>query len=45
MIQYTGWRQKTGETFFTTKGSGQAIALDLAHAAPGFAEASAPTAG
>jgi hypothetical protein len=38
MIQYTGWRQKTGETFFTTKGSGQPIALDLAHAAPGFAE-------
>jgi hypothetical protein len=39
LLQYTGWRQKTGETFFTTKGRGQPIALDLAHAAPGFAEA------
>jgi hypothetical protein len=38
LIQYTGWRQKTGETFFTTKGSGQPIALDLVHVAPGFAE-------
>jgi hypothetical protein len=39
IIQYTGWRQKTGETFFTTRGRGQPISLDLAHAAPGFAEA------
>ena len=39
LIQYTGWRQRTGETFFTTKGRGQPIALDIAHAAPGFAEA------
>jgi FKBP-type peptidyl-prolyl cis-trans isomerase len=39
LLQYTGWRQKTGETFFTTKGRGQPIAIDLAHAAPGFAEA------
>jgi hypothetical protein len=39
VIQYTGWRQKTGETFFTSRGRGQPISLDLAHAAPGFAEA------
>jgi hypothetical protein len=39
LLQYTGWRQKTGETFFTTKGRDQPIALDLAHVAPGFAEA------
>jgi FKBP-type peptidyl-prolyl cis-trans isomerase len=38
LLQYTGWRQSTGETFFTTKGRDQPIALDLAHAAPGFAE-------
>ena len=39
LLQYTGWRQNTGETFFTTRGRSQPIALDLAHAAPGFAEA------
>jgi hypothetical protein len=39
LIQYTGWRQRTGETFFSTTGRGQPIAIDLAHAAPGFAEA------
>lgn len=39
LIQYTGWRQRTGETFFSTRGRGRPIALDLAHAAPGFAEA------
>jgi hypothetical protein len=39
VLQYTGWRQKTGETFFTTKGREQPISLDVAHAAPGFAEA------
>src|ERR1044071_6458140 len=38
LVRYTGWRQHTGETFFTT-GSGQPIAIDLAHAAPGFREA------
>jgi peptidylprolyl isomerase len=39
LIHYTGWRQNTGDTFFTTKGRGQPIAFDLAHAAPGFREA------
>jgi hypothetical protein len=39
LVHYTGWRPKTGETFFTTKGNNQPIALDVAHAAPGFAEA------
>ncbi len=39
LVHYTGWRQGTGETFFTTKGRGQPIALDLAHVAPGFGEA------
>jgi hypothetical protein len=39
MIRYTGWRQRTGETFFTTKGRTQPIAIDLANAAPGFREA------
>jgi hypothetical protein len=39
LVQYTGWRQRTGDTFFTTKGHDQPIAMDLATAAPGFAEA------
>jgi FKBP-type peptidyl-prolyl cis-trans isomerase len=39
LVQYTGWRQRTGETFFTTKGRDQPIAQDLSTAAPGFAEA------
>jgi len=39
LILYTGWRQRTGETFFTTKGSAEPMAIDIAHAAPGFAEA------
>ena len=38
LVRYTGWRQRTGETFFTTKSS-QPIAMDIAHAAPGFREA------
>jgi hypothetical protein len=38
LVQYTGWRQRTGDTFFTTKGRGEPIAIDLATAAPGFAE-------
>ena len=37
LIRYTGWRPRTGETFFTTKSS--PIAIDIAHAAPGFREA------
>jgi len=39
LVNYTGWSQKTGSTFFTTKGRDRPIGLDLAHAAPGFAEA------
>jgi peptidylprolyl isomerase len=33
LVRYTGWRQRTGETFFTTRGRGQPIAIDVAHAA------------
>lgn len=39
MITYTGWRQATGETFFTNKGKGQPMPLVLANTAPGFTEA------
>jgi peptidylprolyl isomerase len=38
LVRYTGWRQRTGETFFTTQGRAQPIAIDLAHAAPEFRE-------
>jgi FKBP-type peptidyl-prolyl cis-trans isomerase len=39
VVHYTGWRQRTGDTFFTTRARGQPIALEVAHTAPGFAEA------
>jgi hypothetical protein len=39
LVRYTGWRQRTGETFFTTTGRDQPIAIDVAHAAPGFRDA------
>lgn len=39
LVRYTGWRQRTGVTFFTTQGRAQPIAIDLAHAAPEFREA------
>ena len=39
MVHYTGWRQRTGETFFTTKGSSQPLTLDVEHSAPVFSEA------
>jgi peptidylprolyl isomerase len=39
LVHYTGWRQRTGETFFTTKGISQPMSVDVAHAAPGFSEA------
>jgi hypothetical protein len=39
LVHYTGWRQRTGETFFTTKGNSQPMTLDVAHAQPGFSEA------
>jgi hypothetical protein len=39
LVHYTGWRQRSGETFFTTKGTSEPLAIDVAHAAPGFSEA------
>ena len=39
MVHYTGWRQRTGETFFTTKGNSQALTLDVEHSASAFSEA------
>jgi FKBP-type peptidyl-prolyl cis-trans isomerase len=39
MINYTGWRQSTGETFFSNKSRGQPMPLNLATTAPGFTEA------
>jgi hypothetical protein len=39
MVHYTGWRQRTGETFFTTKVTSQPLSLDVEHAAPMFSEA------
>jgi FKBP-type peptidyl-prolyl cis-trans isomerase len=38
VIKYTGWRQATGETFFSTAARGPAR-MNLAQAAPGFTEA------
>jgi hypothetical protein len=38
LVHYTAWRQRTGATFFSTKGRDQPIAVDVGHAAPGFAE-------
>lgn len=39
MIHYTGWRQSTGETFYTNRASDQPMPLPLANTAPGFTEA------
>jgi hypothetical protein len=39
LIQYTGWNQRTGTTFFSTRGRGQPISIDLSHAVPGVADA------
>ncbi len=39
LINYTGWRQSTGDTFFTNRGRGQPLPLNLSQAAPGFTEA------
>jgi FKBP-type peptidyl-prolyl cis-trans isomerase len=38
MIKYTGWRQASGETFFSNKNAEQAMPLNLASTAPGFTE-------
>ena len=39
MINYTGWQQQSGETFFTNRNHKQAMPLNLATTAPGFTEA------
>lgn len=39
LINYTGWRQETGETFFTNQGRGEPMPLNLSQTAPGFTEA------
>jgi len=39
LINYTGWRQASGETFFTNRGKGKPMRLGLTQAAPGFTEA------
>ena len=38
MIKYTGWRQATGETFFSNRASDKPMPLNLASTAPGFTE-------
>jgi hypothetical protein len=38
LIRYTGWRQSSGETFFTTGTDGQTITVNPGHAAPAFRE-------
>jgi FKBP-type peptidyl-prolyl cis-trans isomerase len=38
-INYTEWKQSTGETFYTTKPRGQPVPLNLASQPKGFAEA------
>ncbi len=38
LVTYTGWKQSTGDTFFTNH-SGKPMPLPLANAAPGFTEA------
>ena len=37
LIQYSGWRQRTGTTFFTTRGRGP-ISVAIGQAAPGLAD-------
>ena len=39
MINYTGWHQTTGETFFTNIKRGTPMPLNLSTTAPGFTEA------
>lgn len=39
LVNYTGWRQATGETFFTNRGRNAPMPLRLPQAAPGFVEA------
>lgn len=39
MVNYTGWRQANGETFYSNRRRGQPMPLNLANTAPGFVEA------
>ena len=39
LINYTGWRHTTGETFFSNKAQGQPMPLNLSSTAIGFTEA------
>lgn len=39
LVNYTGWKPATGETFFTNRGRPQPFRINLVHAAPGFVEA------
>lgn len=39
LLNYTGWKQATGDTFFTTTKKGQPMSVNLASAGPGLAEA------
>jgi FKBP-type peptidyl-prolyl cis-trans isomerase len=36
VIRYTGWRQESGDTFFTTGIDGQTITINPTYAAPAF---------
>jgi FKBP-type peptidyl-prolyl cis-trans isomerase len=38
LIRYTGWRQGTGQTFFTTGTDGQTMTINPDYAAPAFRE-------
>jgi FKBP-type peptidyl-prolyl cis-trans isomerase len=38
LVNYTGWRQASGETFFTNRGSKTPMPIKLPTAAPGFVE-------
>jgi FKBP-type peptidyl-prolyl cis-trans isomerase len=39
LINYTGWKPATGETFYTNKSRGTPMPLNLSTTAPGFTEA------
>jgi FKBP-type peptidyl-prolyl cis-trans isomerase len=39
MLQYTGWKQSSGDTMFSTRTRGQPAPMTVASAAPGLAEA------
>ncbi|MEO8843285.1 MAG: FKBP-type peptidyl-prolyl cis-trans isomerase [Kofleriaceae bacterium] len=39
LINYTGWKPSTGETFYTNKARGTPMPLNLSTTAPGFTEA------